>query len=145
MTTPLQKTSLWLKIKTECNKALLTHSCKAALEIAAILADIQPGDEVIMPLYTFVSTTNVFVMRGGFPVFVDIRPDTLNIDERLIEAAITPRTKAIVAFHYAGVACEMDTTMTIAKKYNLIVIEDAAKGVSRNKKYYFRGGRCINN
>ena len=110
-------------------KALLTHSCTAALEMAAILADIKAGDEVIMPSYTFVSTANAFVLRGGVPVFVDIKPDTKNIDENLIEAAITSKTKAIVPVHYAGVACEMDKIMQIAKKHNLIVIEDAAQGV----------------
>jgi dTDP-4-amino-4,6-dideoxygalactose transaminase len=110
-------------------KALLTHSCTAALEMAAILAGIGPGDEVIMPSYTFVSTANAFVLRGGVPVFIDIRPDTLNIDENLIEAAITPRTKAIVAVHYAGVACEMDTIMAIARRHALLVIEDAAQAI----------------
>jgi dTDP-4-amino-4,6-dideoxygalactose transaminase len=124
-----KKCNAWLAEKTGCHKALLTHSCTAALEMAAILADIQPGDEVIMPSYTFVSTANAFVLRGGVPVFVDIREDTLNIDERLIEAAITPCTKAIVPVHYAGVACEMDTIMAIARKHNLLVIEDAAQGV----------------
>jgi dTDP-4-amino-4,6-dideoxygalactose transaminase len=119
----------WLEEKTGCHMALLTHSCTAALEMAAILAEIQPGDEVIMPSYTFVSTANAFVLRGGVPVFVDIREDTLNMDERLIEAAITPRTKAIVPVHYAGVGCEMDTIMAIAKKHNVLVIEDAAQGV----------------
>lgn len=119
----------WLEEQTGCHKALLTHSCTAALEMAAILADIQPGDEVIMPSYTFVSTANAFVLRGAVPVFVDIRPDTLNLDERLIEAAITPRTKAIVPVHYAGVACAMETIMAIAHHHNLVVIEDAAQGV----------------
>jgi dTDP-4-amino-4,6-dideoxygalactose transaminase len=119
----------WLEQRTGCHKALLTHSCTAALEIAAILADIQPGDEVIMPSYTFVSTANAFVLRGGVPVFVDIRQDTLNIDETLIEAAITTKTKAIVPVHYAGVACEMDTIMDIANRHHLLVIEDAAQGV----------------
>ncbi len=109
-------------------KALLTHSCTAALEMAAILCNIGPGDEVILPSYTFVSTANAFVLRGATPVFVDIRPDTLNIDETLIEAAITPRTRAIVPVHYAGVACEMDTIMTIAEAHGLYVIEDAAQG-----------------
>jgi dTDP-4-amino-4,6-dideoxygalactose transaminase len=108
-------------------KALLTHSCTASLEMAAILADIQPGDEVIMPSYTFVSTANAFVLRGAVPVFVDIREDTLNIDEKLIESAITPKTRAIVPVHYAGVACNMDTISAIAKKNNLLVIEDAAQ------------------
>jgi dTDP-4-amino-4,6-dideoxygalactose transaminase len=129
-----KKSSKWIEQKTQCKKALLTHSCTAALEMAAILIDIKPGDEVILPSYTFVSTANAFVMRGGVPVFVDIRPDTLNIDENLIEAAITPRTKAIVPVHYAGVACEMDTIMQIAKKYNLYVIEDAAQGVMSTYK-----------
>lgn len=122
----------WLEQKTGCSKALLTHSCTAALEMAAILADIKSGDEVIMPSYTFVSTANAFVLRGGVPVFVDIRPDTLNIDETLIEAAITPRTKAIVPVHYAGVACEMDTIMAIANRHHLLVIEDAAQGIQAN-------------
>ncbi len=128
------KVNAWLKEQANSNKALLTHSCTAALEMAAILADIQPGDEVIMPSYTFVSTANAFVLRGGVPVFVDIRPDTLNIDEKLIEAAITPRTKAIAPVHYAGVGCEMDTIMQIAKKHNLLVIEDAAQGVMSSYK-----------
>lgn len=113
---------------TGAAKALLTHSCTAALEMAAILADIGPGDEVIMPSYTFVSTANAFVLRGATPVFVDIRPDTLNLDERLVEAAITSRTKAIVPVHYAGVACEMDTLLDIARRHGLMVIEDAAQG-----------------
>ena len=124
----------WLEAKTGAKKALLTHSCTAALEMAAILADIQPGDEVIMPSYTFVSTANAFVLRGGVPVFVDIRPDTLNIDEALIEAAITSRTKAIVPVHYAGVACEMNTIMDIAQRHNLLVIEDAAQGIMSTYK-----------
>ena len=124
----------WLEATTGTKKALLTHSCTAALEMAAILADIQPGDEVIMPSYTFVSTANAFVLRGGVPVFVDIRSDTLNIDETLIEAAITSRTKAIVPVHYAGVACEMDTIMDIAQRHNLLVIEDAAQGIMSTYK-----------
>lgn len=111
------------------SRVLLTHSCTAALEMAALLADIQPGDEVIMPSYTFASTANAFVLRGGIPVFVDIRRDTLNIDESLIEAAITSRTKAIVPVHYAGVACEMDVIMDVAKRHNLLVIEDAAQAL----------------
>ena len=119
----------WLETRTGARKALLTHSCTAALDMAAMLADIQPGDEVIMPSYTFVSTANAFVLRGGIPVFVDIRPDTLNIDETLIEGAITPRTKAIVPVHYAGVACEMNTIMSIAQHHKLLVIEDAAQAV----------------
>ena len=129
-----KKCNTWLEERTGSCKALLTHSCTAALEMAAILADIQPGDEVIMPSYTFVSTANAFVLRGGVPVFVDIRPDTLNIDEALIEAAITSRTKAIVPVHYAGVACEMDTIMDIAERHNLLVIEDAAQGVMATYK-----------
>jgi len=123
-----KKCSEWFETNLPCKKALLTHSCTAALEMAAILCDIQHGDEVIMPSYTFVSTANAFVLRGGVPVFVDIRPDTLNIDETLIEAAITPKTRAIVCVHYAGVPCEMDTIMDIARKHNLSVIEDAAQG-----------------
>lgn len=128
------KCHLWLEKQTGAIKALLTHSCTAALEMAAILADIKPGDEVIMPSYTFVSTANAFVLRGGVPVFVDIRPDTLNIDETLIEAAITPRTKAIVPVHYAGVGCEMDAIMDIARRHSLLVIEDAAQGVMSTYK-----------
>jgi dTDP-4-amino-4,6-dideoxygalactose transaminase len=124
----------WLEENTGTRKALLTHSCTAALEMAAILADVGPGDEVIMPSYTFVSTANAFVLRGGVPVFVDIRPDTLNIDETKIEAAITARTKAIVPVHYAGVACEMDAIMDIAYRHNLLVIEDAAQGVMSTYK-----------
>ena len=124
----------WLEQRLGCHKALLTHSCTAALEMAAILADIKPGDEVIMPSYTFVSTANAFVLRGGIPVFVDIRPDTLNIDENLIEAAITARTKAIVTVHYAGVACEMDSIMDIARRHNLLVIEDAAQAILSSYK-----------
>lgn len=119
---------------TGAKKALLTHSCTAALEMAAILADIGPGDEVIMPSYTFVSTANAFVLRGAVPVFVDIRPDTLNLDERLVEAAVTPRTKAIVPVHYAGVACEMDTLLDIAKRHGLMIIEDAAQGYGSTYK-----------
>lgn len=129
-----QRCGRWLEEHSGCNKALLTHSCTAALEMAAILVDIKPGDEVIMPSYTFVSTANAFVLRGGVPVFVDIRPDTLNIDETLIEAAITSRTRAIVPVHYAGVACEMDTIMDIARRHGLMVIEDAAQGVMSSYK-----------
>lgn len=124
-----KKCHAWLERQTGCKKALLTHSCTAALEMAAILADIQAGDEIIMPSYTFVSTANAFVLRGGVPVFVDIRPDTLNIDEKKIESAITPRTKAIVPVHYAGVSCEMDSIMDIAARHNLLVIEDAAQAL----------------
>ncbi len=129
-----KRCNAWLEERTGCKKALLTHSCTAALEMAAILADVQPGDEIIMPSYTFVSTANAFVLRGGVPVFVDIRPDTLNIDETKIEAAITARTKAIVPVHYAGVACEMDTIMEIAGRHNLLVIEDAAQGIMASYK-----------
>jgi dTDP-4-amino-4,6-dideoxygalactose transaminase len=111
------------------NRVLLTTSCTSALELAALLCDLQPGDEVIVPSYTCVSTANAFVLRGARPVFVDVRPDTLNIDERLIEQAITPRTRAIFPIHYAGVACEMDTIMDIADRHGLMVVEDAAQGV----------------
>jgi dTDP-4-amino-4,6-dideoxygalactose transaminase len=124
----------WLERKSGCDKALLTHSCTAALEMTALLLDIKPGDEVIMPSYTFVSTANAFVLRGGVPVFVDIREDTLNLDERLIEASITPRTRAIVPVHYAGVACEMDAIMTLANRHGLKVVEDAAQGVMASYK-----------
>jgi dTDP-4-amino-4,6-dideoxygalactose transaminase len=119
----------WLERTTGARKALLTHSCTAALEMAALLLDLVPGDEVIMPSFTFVSTANAFVLRGAVPVFVDIREDTLNLDERLIEAAITPRTRAICVVHYAGVACEMDAINAIAAKHGLAVIEDAAQGI----------------
>ena len=125
-----KKCNAWMEQKFGAKKVLLTHSCTAALEMAALLADIQPGDEVIMPSYTFVSTANAFVLRGAVPVWCDIREDTLNIDETKIEALITPRTKAIVPVHYAGVACQMDVIMAIAKKHNLLVIEDAAQGVN---------------
>lgn len=128
------KDSEWLEKKTKTAKALLTTSCTHALELAALLADIKPGDEVIMPSYTFVSTADAFVLRGAKVVFVDIRPDTMNIDETLIEDAITDKTVAIVPVHYAGVACEMDTIMDIAKRHNLIVIEDAAQGIMSTYK-----------
>lgn len=124
----------WLEERSGCAKALLTHSCTAALEMAALLLGIEPGDEVIMPSYTFVSTANAFVLRGAVPVFVDIRPDTLNLDETLVEAAITPRTRAIAVVHYAGVACEMDTILTIARRHGLRVVEDAAQGVQASYK-----------
>lgn len=129
-----KKCNGWLEQRTGTHKALLTHSCTAALEMAAILADLQPGDEVIMPSYTFVSTANAFVLRGAVPVFVDIRPDTLNIDETKIEAAITERTRAIVPVHYAGVGCEMDSIMAIARRHDLLVIEDAAQGIMATYK-----------
>jgi dTDP-4-amino-4,6-dideoxygalactose transaminase len=119
----------WLERNLNVPKALLTHSCTAALEMAAILLDLKPGDEIIMPSFTFVSTANAFVLRGAVPVFVDIRADTLNIDEKLIEAAITPRTRAICVVHNAGVACEMDTIMDIAQRHGLKVVEDAAQGI----------------
>ncbi len=117
----------WFADKLSCEQTLLVHSGTAALEVAAILADLKPGDEVIMPSYTFCSTANAFVLQGAVPVFVDIRPDTLNIDETKIEAAITSKTKTIVPVHYAGVACEMDNIMDIAKRHHLLVIEDAAQ------------------
>ena len=119
----------WLEHHHNVQLALLTHSCTAALEMSAILANIQPGDEVILPSYTFVSTANAFILRGATPVFVDIRADTLNLDEELVESAITPATKAIVPVHYAGVGCEMDTISRLAEKYGLYVIEDAAQGI----------------
>ena len=125
-----KRCSAWMKEKFDSKHVLLTTSCTHALEMAAFLADIQPGDEVIMPSYTFVSTADAFVLRGAKCVFVDIRPETMNIDERLIEDAITEKTKAIVPVHYAGVSCAMDEIMAIAKKYNLKVIEDAAQGVN---------------
>ncbi len=129
-----RRCAAWLEQRTGAHKALLTHSCTAALEMTAMLADIGPGDEVIMPSYTFVSTANAFVLRGGVPVFVDVRRDTLNIDEALVEAAITPRTRAIVVVHYAGVGCEMDTIMAIAERHGLLVIEDAAQGLMSQYK-----------
>lgn len=124
----------WIRNTTGTTGALLTTSCTHATELAALLADIKPGDEVIMPSYTFVSTANAFVLRGAIPVFVDIRPDTMNINEQLIEDAITDKTRAIVPVHYAGVSCEMDTIMDIAKRHNLVVIEDAAQGVKSEYK-----------
>ncbi|MBO4311433.1 MAG: dTDP-4-amino-4,6-dideoxygalactose transaminase [Desulfovibrionaceae bacterium] len=124
----------WLEEKTGCREALIVHSCTAALEMGAMLMDIRPGDEVIMPSYTFVSTANAVVLRGGVPVFVDIREDTLNIDETLIEGAITPRTKGIVPVHYAGVGCEMDAILAIAGRHKLHVMEDAAQGLLASYK-----------
>ena len=124
----------WFEERLECKKALLTTSCTHALEMTALLIDIQPGDEVIMPSYTFVSTANAYALRGAKIVFVDIRPDTMNIDETLIEAAVTEKTKAIVPVHYAGVACEMDTIMDIANRHKLFVIEDAAQGMMSSYK-----------
>lgn len=130
-----QLCSEWMKKRFNVANVLLTTSCTHALEMAAILCNIQPGDEVIMPSYTFVSTADAFVLRGAKIVFVDIRPDTMNIDETKIEAAITNKTKAIVPVHYAGVSCEMDTIMAIAKKHHLFVVEDAAQGVTA----YYKG------
>lgn len=129
-----QKCHAWLKEHTGTAKALLTTSCTHALEMAALLCDIKPGDEVIMPSFTFVSTADAFAMRGAKCVFVDIRPDTMNLDEKLVEAAITPRTKAIVPVHYAGVACEMDSINEIARRHNLFVVEDAAQGMMATYK-----------
>ena len=129
-----KKCHQWLEEKTGTKKALLTTSCTHAIEMAAILLNIKEGDEVIMPSYTFVSTADAFVMRGAKVVFVDIRPDTMNLDENLIETAITEKTKAIVLVHYAGVSCEMDRIMEIAKKYHLAVVEDAAQGMMASYK-----------
>lgn len=129
-----KKCNQWIEEKTGTRKALLTTSCTHATELAALLAKVQPGDEVIMPSFTFVSTADAFVLRGAIPVFVDIRPDTMNIDEKKIEAAITEKTVGIVPVHYAGVSCEMDTIMDIAKKHNLWVIEDAAQGIMSTYK-----------
>lgn len=129
-----KKCSEWMEEKFNSPKILLTHSCTAALEMTALLANIKPGDEIIMPSYTFVSTANAFVLRGAVPVFVDIKSDTMNIDEDLIEKAITDKTKAIVVVHYGGIACEMDAVMEIAGRHNLLVIEDAAQGVGAKYK-----------
>lgn len=129
-----KKCNEWIEKKTGTAKCLLTPSCTQATELAALLADIKEGDEIIMPAYTFVSTADAFVLRGAKPVFVDIRPDTMNIDETKIEAAITDRTRAIVPVHYAGVACEMDTIMDIANRHHLFVIEDAAQGIMASYK-----------
>ena len=133
-----RKSQEWLNQRLGVKKSLLTHSCTAALEMAALLCDLKPGDEVIMPSFTFVSTANAFALFGAVPVFVDIRPDTLNMNERLIEAAITDRTKVIVPVHYAGVPCEMDTIMDIARRHRLRVVEDAAQAML--SKY---GGKCL--
>jgi len=129
-----KKCNKWIEDNTGCQKALLTTSCTHATELAALLTDIGPGDEVIMPSYTFCSTADAFVLRGATAVFVDIRPDTMNIDEKLIEDAITDKTKAIVPVHYAGVGCEMDSIMDIARRHNLMVIEDAAQGIMAEYK-----------
>lgn len=122
-----KKCHAWLEDHCDCHKALLTHSCTAALEMAALLCDIKPGDEVILPSFTFVTSASAFVLRGATPVFIDIRPDTLNMDERLIEAAITPRTRVIVPVHYAGVPCAMDRILEVARAHKLLVVEDAAQ------------------
>lgn len=129
-----KKCNEWIEERTGTTKCLLTTSCTHATELAALLSEIQPGDEVIMPAYTFVSTADAFVLRGATPVFVDIRPDTMNMDEKLIEAAITEKTRAIVPVHYAGMACEMDTIMDIAARHQLTVIEDAAQGIMSSYK-----------
>lgn len=129
-----KKCQKWIETTLGAKKALLTQSCTAALEMAALLINTQAGDEIIMPSYTFVSTANAFVLRGGVPVFVDIKPNTLNINETLIETAITSKTKAIVPVHYAGVSCEMDTIMAIAQKHHLYVIEDAAQAIMASYK-----------
>ena len=129
-----KKCNEWLEKRTGTAKCLLTTSCTHATEMAALLSDIKPGDEVIMPAYTFVSTADAFVLRGATPVFVDIRPDTMNLDEKLIESAITEKTRAIVPVHYAGVACEMDVIMDVAARHKLVVIEDAAQGIMSTYK-----------
>ena len=129
-----KRCSNWIEERTGTAKALLTTSCTHAIEMAVLLAGIQPGDEVIMPSFTFVSTADAFVLRGAKVVFIDIRPDTMNIDEKLIEDAITDKTRAIVPVHYAGVSCEMDAIMDTAKRYKLIVIEDAAQGITSTYK-----------
>lgn len=130
----------WLEAAVGCHTALLTHSCTAALEMAALLIGTEPGDEIIMPSFTFASTANAFALRGGIPVFVDIRADTLNIDETLIERAVTPRTRAIVPVHYAGVPCEMDVIMGIAERHGLVVIEDAAQAILSKYRGRAAGG-----
>ncbi len=129
-----KRCTAWMEQRFNARKVLLVHSCTAALEMAAILCDIRPGDEVILPSYTFVSTANAFVLRGARPVFVDIRPDTMNIDENLIEAQITEKTKVICPVHYASVGCDMDKIMALAEKYGLLVVEDAAQGVCATYK-----------
>ena len=124
----------WLRKNHFCQGKLLTHSCTASLEMTSHLMDLEPGDEVIMPSYTFVSTANAFVLKGAIPVFIDIRKDSLNVNEKLIEEAITQKTKAIVVVHYAGVACEMDSILDIAKRHNLFLVEDAAQGILASYK-----------
>jgi dTDP-4-amino-4,6-dideoxygalactose transaminase len=135
-----RRCNAWLEERIGCRKALLTHSCTGALEMAAILAELGPGDEVIMPSFTFVSTANAFALRGAVPVFVDIRPDTLNLDESRVEAAITSRTRAIVPVHYAGVGCQMDAILALADRHDLLVIEDAAQGLMSAYKNRPLGG-----
>lgn len=135
-----KRCTTWIEQEVGCSRALLTHTCTAALEMAALLCDIDPGDEVIMPSYTFVSTASAFALRGATPVFVDIRDDTLNLDERLVEAAITSRTKAIVVVHYAGVACEMDALLAIVEQHGLMLIEDAAHAVRSSYDGHALGG-----
>lgn len=135
-----QQCHQWMEDNTNTTKAFLTTSCTQALEMAALLADVKEGDEIIMPSYTFVSTANAFVLRGAKIVFVDIRPDTMNINENLIESAITKKTKAIIPVHYAGVSCEMDTIMGLAAQYGIFVIEDAAQGVMATYKGQALGG-----
>lgn len=124
----------WFEQHVGCARGLLTHSCTASLEMSAMLCDVGPGDEVIMPSYTFASTANAFALRGAVPVFVDVRQDTMNLDEMLLEQAITPRTKVIVPVHYAGVACEMDTLLAIAAQHGIRVVEDAAQGIMASYK-----------
>src|SRR4051812_35225470 len=124
-----KRCSRWLEQNTGCVKALMTHSCTAALEMAALLLECGPGDEVIMPSFAFVSTANAFVLRGATPVFVDVRPETMTIDPELAERAVTPRTKAIVALHYAGVACDMDALSEIAARHSIAIVEDAAQAI----------------
>ena len=134
----------WLEHELGVHKALLTTSCTHALEMSAFLLDIHPGDEVIVPSFTFVSTVNAFVIRGARPVFIDIRPDTLNLDETLLEGLITPRTKAILVVHYAGVGCEMDAILEIAQRHNLVVVEDNAHGLFGKYKGQISGDfRCV--
>lgn len=134
-----QKCHHWLEETLHCRKALLTHSCTAALEMSAILCGIEPGDEVIMPSFTFSSTATAFVLRGAHPIFVDIRKDTLNINEQLLESALTEKTKAIVPVHYSGIGCEMDTIIHFATNHNLIVVEDAAQGFLSTYKNKYLG------
>ncbi|TYO99019.1 dTDP-4-amino-4,6-dideoxygalactose transaminase [Geothermobacter ehrlichii] len=136
-----RKCQRWFEETLGCKKALLTHSCTAALEMAALLCDIRPGDEVIMPSFTFVSTANAFVLRGATPVFVDIRPDTLNIDEKLLASAVTEKTRAVVPVHYAGVPCDMDTILEVARDKGLFVIEDAAQALLSKDETGFAGAR----